>query len=166
MSEKQSAQESPIPRDMLAKERTAQALYLRRMGFTYAEIAERAGYAEESGARKAVKKALNTLVHTEAQELAAHLIQLQLDRLDFALSRAIMPKVEKGTEQLWAVDRLVLVLKHQAELLGLYPKEATSGEPFESIITNADINQITGKNILSNGSGPYTPSLTSTGNNN
>lgn len=124
-SEKQSGQESPVPRDMLAKERLARALHLRRMGFSYAECAEQAGYADESGARKAIKKALNRVINERAQDLAvfnAQEFHLQLDRIDMALSQAVMPKIEQGGERLAAVNTLISLLKHQADLLGLYPK--------------------------------------------
>src|SRR5579885_3695432 len=107
-SEKQSGQERP--NDANAAVRLAEALRLRRMGYTYADIARQVGYKDESGARKAVKKALARLIHNEAQELAEHSMRLQLDRIDMALEKAVMPALEKG--DLDAARTLVVLLKH------------------------------------------------------
>lgn len=104
----------PVRIDHQAMPRVAQALYFRRMGFTYAEIAEQTGYANESGARKAIKKAEAGIIRDEGRAL----MMLQLDRINLALRFAVMPRIlEKG--DLWAVDRLVALLKRQAELMGL-----------------------------------------------
>lgn len=115
-------QEGTTPRDMLAAERTEHALHLRRMGFTYAEIAKQVGWSHASSARKAIKKALNRVINENAQDLAKYELHLQLERIDMALSLAVMPKVEQGSERLQAVNTLISLLKHQADLLGLYPK--------------------------------------------
>ncbi len=110
------------PNDVNEALRVAQALHLRRMGYTYAEIASQVGYADHSGARKAIKRELAKIVREEAKELKAHLVQIQLDRIEYALRYAVMPKLEQGKDQLFAVDRMLALLRHQADLLGLYPK--------------------------------------------
>lgn len=108
---KQDSQEGQIS-DLDGAPRIAQALRLRRLGYTYAAIAQQCGYKTESGCRKAVLKASHSIVRDEA----AALVAWQLDRIDMALV-AVMTKVEKG--DLWAVDRLTPLLKRQAELLAL-----------------------------------------------
>ena len=114
---KQDNQESVNPSDTNAFSRVVLALQLRRIGHTYEEIAQRCGYASPSGAYKAIKAAEAKIIHDEARALVA----LQLSQIQFALTNAVMPKIEKG--DLWAVDRLVPLLKRQAELLGLDAKE-------------------------------------------
>ena len=95
--------------------RAAQALRLRRMGLTYAEIAERVGYANESGARKAIKQANAKIIRDD--NLA--LVGWQMDQIDIAIS-VVMQRIQRNdSESLWAVDRLVPLLKRQSELMGL-----------------------------------------------
>lgn len=113
MARKARNQESQPMQDSSVELRTIKALRLRALGYTYAEIAHEVGWANESSAYRAIKKALGRTIRDEARAL----VNLQLDRIDFALMNAVMPKVQKG--DLWAVDRLVTLLKRQAELLGL-----------------------------------------------
>lgn len=104
--------------DVNALPRVVIALRLRRMGYTYEDIAEQAGYSNGSHARKAIKAAESRIIRDDARAL----VNLQLDMIQFALVQAVMPKIEKG--DLWAVDRLNTLLKRQSELLGLDAKEA------------------------------------------
>ena len=113
--DKADSQPSTLPEDMNALPRAAQALRLRRVGYTYAEIAERMGYANESGARKAVKTATSKVIRDEAREY----IGWQLDQLDIALSVVMEAIAKRDKGSLWAVDRLVPLLKRQSELMGL-----------------------------------------------
>ncbi len=100
---------------MQAAPRAAQALRLRRLGYTYAEIAERVGYKEESGARKAIKQASKKIIRDEAREP----VGWQLDQLDIAL-QLVLQRIQRNDEySLFAVDRLAPLLKRQAELMGL-----------------------------------------------
>lgn len=114
-AKKAATQEQPNPyvEDVNALPRVVLALRYRRLGHTYEEIATMCGYSHASNARKAIKQAEVKVIRDEARAL----INRQLDMIDFALSHAVMPKVEKG--DLWAVDRLAPLLKRQAELLGL-----------------------------------------------
>ena len=101
--------------DLNAAPRVAQALRLRRLGYTYEEIAHRCGYKTEAGARHAVKKANDRIVRDESRAL----VGWQLDMLDAAL-RVVMERIiANNKESLWAVDRLAPLLKRQAELMGL-----------------------------------------------
>lgn len=114
-ADRTSAQASPIPLDMQAVPRAAQALRLRRLGYTYAEIAKECGYKDESGARKVVKNASRKIINDEAREL----VSWQLEALDEALA-VVRSRIRKNDEHsLWAVDRLSPLLKRQSELMGL-----------------------------------------------
>ena len=95
--------------------RAAQALRLRRMGYTYADIATRVGYRDESGARKAIKNANARIIRDESRALVGY----QLDQIDIALSVVMEAIAKRDKGSLWAVDRLVPLLKRQSELMGL-----------------------------------------------
>src|SRR5690242_4790544 len=118
-----TAQANPVPVDWQAAPRAAQALRLRRMGYTYAEIAERTGYASESGARKAIKNANARIIRDEARALVGY----QLDQIDLALSVVMEAIAKRDKGSLWAVDRLVPLLKRQADLMGLDVKQESAG---------------------------------------
>jgi len=136
-SENGRAQESALPRDMQEAPRAAQALRLRRMGFTYAEIAERTGYSSESGARKAIKTANARIIRDEARALVGY----QLDQIDLALSVVMEAIAKRDKGSLWAVDRLVPLLKRQADLMGLdaKPESAGAGLALVSVPIAADV---------------------------
>lgn len=115
---KQHSQEGTVSLDFQAAPRAAQALRLRRLGWTYEQIAGECGYANESGARKAIKTANARIIRDEATAL----VGWQLDMLDVAL-QVVMKRIAADTpESLWAVDRLTPLLKRQAELMGLDAK--------------------------------------------
>lgn len=65
-------------------ERDAQAARLMTMAFDYGEIAQQMGYADRSGAFRAVQRALLATV----AEPAAHLRVIEVARLDIALRKA------------------------------------------------------------------------------
>jgi len=150
-SEKQSGHS--VPNDANRALRVARALYLRTMGYTYAEIARDVGWADESGARKAVQAELSRVVKTEARNLKEHLVQLQLERIDLALRKAVMPQIEQGKHQLFAVDRLVLLLRHQAELLGLYPPKAGEAEQAMVVIREVPVGLLPAVSVEALGNG-------------
>jgi hypothetical protein len=111
----QANQEEPKKEnvDTNATPRVNKALRFRRLGYTYDEIAHECGYAHASNARKAIKAEEAKLTRDDARSL----VNLQLDRIDFALAKAVMPAIEKG--DFLAVNQLNILLKRQAELLGL-----------------------------------------------
>ncbi|MBF6591142.1 MAG: hypothetical protein IVW57_11535 [Ktedonobacterales bacterium] len=122
-SENPTAQGNPTTLDVNEGPRVAQAIRLRRLGYTYTEIAARCGYKEESGARRAVTKANARIIRDEARAL----VGWQLDMLDSAL-QAVMTRIANDDQNsLWAVDRLVPLLKRQSELLGLDAKPDAQG---------------------------------------
>lgn len=134
---KQDTQRGTESLDFQAAPRAAQALRLRRLGYTYDEIAQRVGYANESGARKAVKTANARIVRDEARALVGY----QLDQLDVALSVVMEAIAKRDKGSLWAVDRLVPLLKRQADLMGLdAPKpESQQGAQMLVIPIAADV---------------------------
>lgn len=103
--------------------RAAQAIRLRRLGYTYDEIARRCGYGDESGARKAIKRANARIVRDDARAL----VGWQLDQLDIALSVVMESVQRRDKDSLWAVDRLTPLLKRQAELMGLDAEKNQGG---------------------------------------
>jgi hypothetical protein len=95
-----------------AAERARQALELRKAGAQYADIATTLGYADASGAYRAVSRALAKLT----AEPAAELRELELLRLDRML-QAIWDQVIRGNHG--AVDRALRIGERRAKLLGL-----------------------------------------------
>ena len=72
------------PKRILAQQRRRDALELRKMGVTYAKIAEATGYPSANEARTQVLKAYNEII----QEPAVELRQLQVERLNALLTIA------------------------------------------------------------------------------
>ena len=96
--------------ELVLKER--QALELRTAGVTYTVIAERLGYSNESGAYKAVQRALTSTLQEPADELRT----LETQRLDRMLA-AVWEDATEGDVR--AVDRVLRIIDQRAKLLGL-----------------------------------------------
>jgi len=111
-----------LTRQVRAHERHLQALELRKAGVTYEVIATQLGYANASGARKAVVSALKATL----REPAAELRELELARLDAMLLPLWRP-VQAGDEK--AVDRALRIMERRARLLGLDRKTAEGEVP-------------------------------------
>ena len=109
-----------VSHDMNARQRAEQAIQLRVLGYSYTEIAKRCGYRDPSGARKAIKTLRDRLLLDDVRDATA----LQAERIDRAV-RECMEWIEQQPtkDRLWALDRLVPLLKRQAELLGLDAKD-------------------------------------------
>lgn len=101
------------PARIASRERQAQAVHLRRHGFSYQRIADTLGYGSKASAYKAVRTALDEVVRESAYDLLA----LETERLNYMLTR-IWPQVEQG--DLHAVDRALKILTEEAKLYGLY----------------------------------------------
>lgn len=109
-------------------ERANEALRLRILGNSFETIAKKAGYANRSGAHKAVSRALKNITRENATELR----EQELQRLDIA-QLAIMGQVIAGN--FGAVDRLIKIVDQRAKLTGLYENVADSGvEEFKSVL--------------------------------
>lgn len=124
-NEKPNAQEPNESLEFRTAPKVAQALRLRRLGYTYEQIAHEVGYQTEAGARLAVKKANSKIIREEASALAAW----QLDMLDTALQVVMTRIARNDKDSLWAVDRLTPLLKRQAELMGLDTKPDAGDAP-------------------------------------
>ncbi|MCC6446809.1 MAG: hypothetical protein IT210_25580 [Armatimonadetes bacterium] len=110
------------PRRIAEAGKEAQALNLRKQGHTFEQIAEQVGYADRSGAHKAVMRALQRLTNEPAAEARA----LELLRLD-ALLLALWPQAEKG--DLKAIQSVLNLMARRARYLGLdAPPKAAAPE--------------------------------------
>jgi hypothetical protein len=111
-----------LTRQVRAHERHLQALELRKAGVTYEVIAGQLGYANASGARKAVVSALKATL----REPAAEVRELELARLD-AMLLPLWRRVQAGDEKV--VDRALRIMERRARLLGLDRKTAEGEAP-------------------------------------
>lgn len=98
---------------MSYRERQAAALELRLAGQEYAAIADELGYANKSGAYKAVQNALTAIIREPAEQL----VTLEVARLD-AMLRAVWKRIV-GKGELGAIDRALKIMERRARLLGL-----------------------------------------------
>lgn len=89
-----------------------QAFELRKSGASFRQIAEQLGYADESGARKAVM----ALLKKQQVEAVEDYRKVELARLD-AMLLAIAQQVRQG--HLGAIDRALKIMERRARLLGL-----------------------------------------------
>ena len=96
---------------LIDKER--KALELRRAGMSYDEIAVAVGYKNNSGAWRAVQRAMKrTLRESGADEVRDQ----ELDRLD-RLQRAVWPRAIQG--DLPAVGAVLRIMERRSKMLGL-----------------------------------------------
>lgn len=96
--------------ELTTKER--QALELRLAGARFEDIAVRVGYADKSGAQRAVTRALTSTLQPAADELR----EVEASRLD-RLLLSVWQQALAG--DLKAVDRALRILDQRARLLGL-----------------------------------------------
>lgn len=97
-------------------ERPFAALQLRLKGMSYQEIADALGYADKSGAFRAVSKMLADTVQPAADDLR----KLEGDRLDMMLETAWSVVLgAHGRVNLPALDRCIAIEKLRIKLLGL-----------------------------------------------
>lgn len=99
-------------RRLNAAERQVQALELRKSGMTYDAIAQRLGYANHAGARKAVESALRKTIQEPADELR----QMECERLD-AMLASIWHFVLAGSAA--HIDTALRIMQRRAKLIGL-----------------------------------------------
>lgn len=98
--------------------REATALRLRRLGMTYDQVAEQMGFADKSGARQLVVRALERQVSENVVELRA----LENERLDTstqALMGIIAGRDVDPASRIRAVDAYTRVSARRARLNGL-----------------------------------------------
>src|SRR5689334_6312520 len=121
-----------IPTDMLASERVALALSLRRQCMTYEEIAVKCGYANKGAAYNAIKNALKKTIVVAAKEYR----QRELEILD-EIHQKIWPLITDPTSvdmnhkpDLWAVDRILKVSEARRQLLNLDEKPEDTAKSY------------------------------------
>lgn len=100
----------------LTQEKRRKALELRKGGATYDQIATAVGYADGSGARKAIKKALGAVTQEQATELRV----LQVERYNHMLL-TIWPKISAGDER--AIGAGLAVMDRINDLTGIRAPE-------------------------------------------
>lgn len=105
------------PEILAARESAMQALKLRRAGASFQAISEQLGFADESGARKAVKALMGKYEYESVVEAR----KFDLERLD----QMLLGTGKGGLLQLaiagnfGAIDRVLRVMERRAKLLGL-----------------------------------------------
>lgn len=102
--------------DVEVANKQRQALQLRNLGASYETIAEQLGYADKSGAYRAVKAALDRAVIEPAFEQR----QIMAERLDLMTRRCIEAFIQGDLDQ---VRNLLAIEKRRAELFGLDAKK-------------------------------------------
>src|SRR5438477_11398093 len=112
-SANQGGSPSPTsPRRIAAAERQALALGMRKAGFTLTQIAEKVGYASDSGVRKALHTALEKTVKQPAEDL-----RLLITARNDEMLTVVYPRAQAG--ELEAVDRVVKINRETALVNGL-----------------------------------------------
>lgn len=106
-------------RKLLVQENRRQALELRKGGATYPQIAKAVGYADASGARKAVKKAMSEVTQEASQELKT----LQIERYNHMLL-TVWNRVQQGDDR--ALANALAVMDRLNELGGLKNNNGTT----------------------------------------
>ena len=102
-------------RKLLAQQKRRHVLELRKSGATFDQIAQSLGYADASGARKAMQKAMKDIT----QEPAAELKVIQVERYNHMLL-TLWSKVQMGDER--AIDRALSIMDRLNDLEGLREK--------------------------------------------
>lgn len=130
-------------------QRSAEAARLRSRGYTYQRIADELDYADPTGARRAVERALAAVVTESADELRAlQLAQLDdltlqalgvLERQHITVSHGRIIRgdndepIEDDGPVLQAIDRLLRIQERRAKLLGLDAPSKVEVYPLDAI---------------------------------
>src|SRR5436190_847036 len=92
-------------------------MVLRARGYKFDEIARELGYADRSGARKAVERGRMSWAHESDEQLRAR----ELELIEVLVSR-LMPLVDSDEPDLKAMETLSKLIDRRARFLGLYGK--------------------------------------------
>jgi hypothetical protein len=112
-SKKRGGESLSSPRRIKAiEEKQVAALEYRKLGYTFAQIADALGYAGPQGAQAAVTTALMRVV----REPAEHVLTLELERLDALF---IKPYQSALNGDLMALNACLNLMARKAKLLGL-----------------------------------------------
>jgi hypothetical protein len=108
------------PRRISAAAKQVQALELKKAGYTFAAIATQLGYKDESGARKAVRVALERSIKQPAED-----VRLLITARNEAYIKAIYRKAVGG--DLDAIDRCLKIDRQTAALHGMSELKVKAG---------------------------------------
>jgi hypothetical protein len=98
--------------DPLVIDREVRALDLRRAGLSYQQIAKEVGWAAESSAFRAVKRALDRTLREPAEAVR----NFESDRLDEWLLK-LMPAIDRGEPR--SIEVALKISERRSKLLGL-----------------------------------------------
>lgn len=109
-----------VPGHDSAADRTSGAnlMRLRMMGMTYEQMAQEAGYADGSGARQALLRALDRHEAENATQLR-HVENLRMDADERVLRTIIGDSAAKPTDRIRAIDSRTRLSARRARLNGL-----------------------------------------------
>jgi hypothetical protein len=133
-----------INRDVNAAQRAVEAVKLRAKKLTYDDIAKQCGYANPGACRKAVLREMNRVVVTNVEELRREQLY-ELDQLQAEIWGLATDKGYKG--RLFAVDRLLAIMKRRAELMGLDQSTGTAIAAAQVIIREVPGGYLTGPQV-------------------
>lgn len=106
----------PLSRSMSSAEKTRRSIALKLAGASYAQIATQIGYADASGARKAVQRGMKTSL----QENSSELKRIHYGRLEHMLM-LLWPEV--NTRDLPSMSAALAVMDRMERLYGLNAAE-------------------------------------------
>jgi AraC-like DNA-binding protein len=101
-----------MPGDINSAQRSQQALQLRAQGLSLRAVAAACGYADKSGAYRAIGRELDRVV----AEDVTHLRNMEVLRLD-ELLQTFVPKAKKGDYR--AADIVLNTIQVRCKILGL-----------------------------------------------
>jgi hypothetical protein len=119
-----------------AREKQARAVDLRRAGASFSEIAQALGYADQSGAKKAVEAA----IRRHEFEATADMLKMDLARLDEYTKLATHRLRTSG--DLNQIDRLMRIMEKKHWLLGVTPATLADTQPDGSSATKGGMNVV------------------------
>lgn len=136
-----SPQSKVTPKRIATQQRRADALSLRRKGFTYQRIADALGYSSAGEARKQIVVAFDAIVQVPAEELRT----LQIERLNTLLSEAWAIAVDttaSAAVRLRAINSASTIIGQTSALMGLgiesSPDSKRAALPFITVTPTAD----------------------------
>jgi hypothetical protein len=94
------------------EEKQLAALEYRKMGYTYAQIAESLGYATAQGAYCAIQSALTRIIREPAEEV----LKIELERLD---AMFVKPYQAATNGDLMAIGTCLNIMARKAKFLGI-----------------------------------------------
>jgi len=98
-----------------AEYRTQQAIEMRAMGLDYDFIAKELGYADRSGAWRAVKRGMKRITYEKASTYR----EMALIELDI-MAEKLWPAVAAGN--FWAINKSLQISEKRLRLVGAYDK--------------------------------------------